>query len=321
MKTTLFPLLIALMCGSLLAEPIDVNGRFQSKTPGGFPDGWVMHEWGGYKPFPTVKTIPGACEGNTALSITNVLGDDGGAIQTRAKFPARSGSVGRISFLAKGKGLAWATFYRWGEKGALERGHRQFSIHPLRHVAAARLDDSHRQRTCLRNACRHARHRRQDGRGDPGLQFDPRHPAAANRRRHPHAQILDDLRARRQGSQTVAGTAPIDSGNLRRSQSSRRPISSPTRWISRPWPVPARTNAHGRSLRIEAKYDCEMTVGAGAGWVDAVLSQRRAGFRYPRARQRRIACRDRQPRQERPAQSRGRTSSRSGSSRARPARF
>ena len=87
------------------AEPIDVNGRFQSRTPGGFPDGWVMHEWGGYKPFPEVKTIPGAYEGNTALSITNVLGDDGGAIQIRAKFPARSGSVGRISFLAKERGL------------------------------------------------------------------------------------------------------------------------------------------------------------------------------------------------------------------------
>jgi len=118
MKTTiLFPLLTALMCGALLAEPMDVNGRFQSRTPGGFPDGWVMHEWGGYKPFPLVRTIPSAYEGNTALSITNVLGDGGGAIQTRAKFPARSGSVGRISFLAKGKGLAWATFYRWGEKG------------------------------------------------------------------------------------------------------------------------------------------------------------------------------------------------------------
>ncbi|NLX99903.1 MAG: hypothetical protein GXY83_27715, partial [Rhodopirellula sp.] len=119
MKTTiLFPLLTALMSGALLAEPIDVNGRFHSKTPGGFPDGWVMHEWGGYKPFPDVKTIPGAYEGNTALSITNVLGDDGGAIQTREKFPARSGSVGRLSFLTKGRGLAWATFYRWGEKGA-----------------------------------------------------------------------------------------------------------------------------------------------------------------------------------------------------------
>jgi hypothetical protein len=116
--TILLPLLITLMCGALLAEPMDVNGRFQSGTPGGFPDGWAIHEWGGYKPFPAVKTIPGAHGGNTALSISNVLGDDGGAIQTRARFPARSGSIGRISFLAKGKGLAWATFYRWGEKGA-----------------------------------------------------------------------------------------------------------------------------------------------------------------------------------------------------------
>lgn len=118
MKTTiLFPLLIALMCGALSAEPIDVNGRFQSRTPGGFPDAWIMHEWGGYKPFPDVRTIPGAYAGNTALSISRVLGDGGGAIQTRAKFPARSGSVGRISLLVKGRGLAWATFYRWGEKG------------------------------------------------------------------------------------------------------------------------------------------------------------------------------------------------------------
>src|SRR5690606_15269020 len=114
--TILVPLLMALTCGAVLAEPIDVNGRFQAETLGGFPDGWVMHEWGGYKPFPHVKTLPGAHGGNTALSITRVLGDDGG-IQTRAKFPARSGAVGRVSFLAKGKGLAWATFYRWGEKG------------------------------------------------------------------------------------------------------------------------------------------------------------------------------------------------------------
>ena len=109
-KTTLFSLLIALVCDSLLAEEIDVNGRFRSPTPGGFPDAWVMHEWGGYKPFPTVKTIPNACEGNTALCITDVLGDDGGAIQTRAKFSARSGAVGRISLLAKGKGLPGRRF-------------------------------------------------------------------------------------------------------------------------------------------------------------------------------------------------------------------
>lgn len=113
----LSPLLLALMCGALFAAPVDVNGRFQSKAPGGIPDGWVMHEWSGYKPFPDVKTIPNAHGDDTALSITHILGDDGGAIQTRAKFPARSGSVGRLSFLARGKGLAWATFYRWGEKG------------------------------------------------------------------------------------------------------------------------------------------------------------------------------------------------------------
>jgi len=103
-STILCLLLIALMCGALLAEPMDVNGHFQSTAPGGFPDGWVMHEWGGYKPFPEVKTLPGACGGSTALSISKVLGDDGGAIQTRVKFPARSGAVGRISLLARGKG-------------------------------------------------------------------------------------------------------------------------------------------------------------------------------------------------------------------------
>jgi hypothetical protein len=51
----LFPLLIALMFSALLAEPMDVNGRFQSRTPGGFPDAWGMQEWGGYKPFPDVR--------------------------------------------------------------------------------------------------------------------------------------------------------------------------------------------------------------------------------------------------------------------------
>ncbi len=117
MKTALLGLLIALTCCPLPAETIDVNGQFRSAAPGGFPEGWAMHEWSGYKPLPTVKTIPNACEGKTALSIGDVLGDDGGAIQTRAKFPARSGAVGRVAFLAKGKGLAWATFYRWGEKG------------------------------------------------------------------------------------------------------------------------------------------------------------------------------------------------------------
>ena len=177
MKTTLFSLLIALVCDALLAEPIDVNGRFRSQTPGGFPDAWVMHEWGGYKPFPTVKTIPNACEGNTALSITNVLGDDGGAIQTRAKIP-RPLRRRRPHFAAgEGKRAGLGDVLPMGREGPVERGHRQFAVCPLRDLAAARLDDSHRQRPRLRNARRHARHRRQDGGGDPDLQFDPRHPA------------------------------------------------------------------------------------------------------------------------------------------------
>ena len=86
MKTTLFSLLIALVCVPILAETIDVNGRFRSQTPGGFPDAWVMHEWGGYKPFPTVKTIPNACAGNTALSISS-------ATEASIKSPALTNAV------------------------------------------------------------------------------------------------------------------------------------------------------------------------------------------------------------------------------------
>ena len=264
MKTTLFSLLIALVCDSLLAETIDVNGRFRSPTPGGFPDAWVMHEWGGYKPFPTVKTIPNACEGNTALSITDVLGDDGGAIQTRAKFPARSGSVGRISLMAKGKGLAWATFYRWGEKGqwngVIVSSPFALSETWQPHVLTIPIDNGHACET-------HAVTLAIGGKMGAEIQvcnltLDIR--PAAHRRRQPlpkswtiFGPVAKDFKPSPEQLQSIPERS-------RRQPKARRRISSPTRWISRRWSVPARTDAHGRSARIEAKYDCEMTVGAGA---------------------------------------------------------
>ncbi len=143
-----FLILVLLICRFLTAESVDVNGSFQSKNKTGCPDGWTIHTWEGYKPFPEVTTKPiarsskhsdskkqqsriadpkeadAARSANSlksdlnsinVLKISNVLGPDGGAIQTKEHFPVRSGSVGRISFMARGKGLAWVTFYRWGK--------------------------------------------------------------------------------------------------------------------------------------------------------------------------------------------------------------
>jgi len=267
LKTTIpfvFPLLIALMCDALSAEPIDVNGRFRSKTPGGFPDGWVMHEWGGYKPFPEVKTIPGAYEGSTALSITNVLGDDGGAIQTRTKFPARSGSVGRISFLAKGKGLAWATFYRWGEKGAWN-GVVVSSPFTLSdtwqpHVLTIPIDNGHACET-------HAVSLAIGGKMGAeilvcSLTLDIQPTRVVGDTRMPKSWTIfgpvdKALKPSREQLQSIpetfggakAQTVPLISNTL-----DLAPLagSGPSQCL---W-------AFGR---IEAKYDCDMTVGAGAG--------------------------------------------------------
>lgn len=265
MKTSiLFPLLIALMCGALLAEPIDVNGRFQSTTPGGFPDGWIMHEWGGYKPFPNVKTIPGAYGGNTALSITNVLGDDGGAIQTRATFPARSGSVGRISFLAKGKGLAWATFYRWGEKrawnGVIVSSPFNLSDTWQPHVLTIPIDNGH---ACETQAVTLAFGGKMGAEIQVcSLTLDIQPARIVGDTRMPKSWTIfgpvdTDLKPSREQLQSIPGTfagAKAQTAHLFSNTLDFAPLASPSPHQCA-W-------AFGR---IEAKYDCEMTVGAGAG--------------------------------------------------------
>ncbi|MDI9446337.1 MAG: hypothetical protein QM844_19425, partial [Planctomycetota bacterium] len=264
MKTTiLFPLLIALMCGALPAEPIDVNGRFQSQAPGGFPDGWVMHEWGGYKPFPDVRTIPGAYRGDTALSITNILGDDGGAIQTRARFPARSGSVGRLSFLAKGKGLGWATFYRWGEKGAwngvIVSSPFNLSDTWQPHVLTIPIDNGHACETRAVTLAIGGKMGAELELCNLTLDIQP-------------ARIVGD--ARMPKSWTIFG--PADK-NLRPSREQLRSIpetfggasAQTASLISNTLDFAPLAGSASRQCgwafaAIEAKYDCEITVGAGA---------------------------------------------------------
>jgi len=257
-------LLIALMRGALSAEPIDVNGRFQSKTPGGFPDGWVMDEWGGYKPFPDVKTIPGAYGGNTGWSITNVLGDGGVAIQTRAKLPTRSGSVGRLSFLAKGKGLAWATFCRWGEKGdwngVVVSSPFTLSDTWQPHVLTIPIDNGHACET-------HAVSLAIGGKMGAEIQV-----CSLTLDIRP-SRIVDDTRMPK--SWTIFG--PVDKAP----KPSREQLQSISETFggAKAQTVPLISNTlelaplagSGPSQclwvfgRIEAEYDCEMTVGAGAG--------------------------------------------------------
>ncbi|NLY00555.1 MAG: glycoside hydrolase family 16 protein, partial [Rhodopirellula sp.] len=263
MKTTLFSSIIALVCTPLLAEVIDVNGRFQSKTPGGFPDAWAMHEWGGYKPLPTVKTIPEACEGNTVLSITNVLGDDGGAIQTRAKFPARSGAVGRISFMAKGKGLAWATFYRWGEKGdwngAIVSSPFTLSETWQPHVLTIPIDNGHACET-------HAVTLAIGGKMGAEIQLcnltlDIQPAGIIGDNRMPKSWTIfgpvdKDLKPSAEQLQSIPGSfggAKGETANL---------ISNTLDFAPCIGPGPYR--CAWAFAQIEAKYDCEMTVGAGA---------------------------------------------------------
>jgi hypothetical protein len=272
MKTTLLSLLIALVCGPLLAETIDVNGRFRSRTPGGFPDAWVMHEWGGYKPFPTVKTIPNAFEGNTALSITDVLGDDGGAIQTRAKFSARSGSVGRVSLMAKGEGLAWATFYRWGEKGqwngVIVSSPFALSETWQPHVLTIPIDNGH--------ACETRSVSLAIG-GKMGaeiqicnLTLDIRPAEIVGDNRLPKSwtifgPVAKDFKPSPEQLQSVPDTlggAKGETVNL---------ISNKLDFASLTGPGPDR--CAWALARIEAKYDCDMTVGAGAaGWRQYYLN-------------------------------------------------
>jgi len=265
MKTTiLFPLLMVLLCDVLLAEPIDVNGRFQATAPGGFPDGWVMHEWGGYKPFPDVKTVSAAYEGNTALSITNVLGDDGGAIQTRARFPARSGAVGRVSFLVKGKGLAWVTFYRWGEKGewngVIVSSPFNLSDTWQPHVLTIPIDNGH---TCETHAVTLAIG------GKMGaeillcsLTLDIQPPRIVGDTRIPKAwtmfvpvdKALKPSREQLQSIPETLGEAKAQTATL---------ISNTLDFASLAGPGPR--HCVWAFAPIEAKYDCDMTVGAGAG--------------------------------------------------------
>ena len=265
MKTTMFfPLLMALMCGALLAEPIDVKGRFPSTASGGFPDGWVMHEWGGYKPFPDVKTISGAHGGDTAVSITNVLGDDGGAIQTRAKFPARSGAVGRVSFLAKGKGLAWVTFYRWGEKGdwngVIVSSPFKLSDTWQPHVLTLPVDNGHACET-------HAVSLAIGGKMGAELQLcrltlDIQPPRIVGDTRLPKAWTIfapvdQDLQPSREQLESIPetfGGVTAQTATLIANTLDFAPLAGPGAqhgvWAFGP---------------IEAQYDCDMTVGAGAG--------------------------------------------------------
>lgn len=110
-----FFVLIMLACVSLFADSPAFDRTFKPNEKG-FPQGWTIHTWQGYNPFPKVQVVTDWADKKNVLSITEVQGKDGGAIQTQVKFPARSGGMGRISFLAKGKGTAWSTFYLWGAK-------------------------------------------------------------------------------------------------------------------------------------------------------------------------------------------------------------
>ncbi len=114
-RKIVFLILSMFVCVSLYADGPAFDGAFKPDSKN-FPAGWAIHTWEGYNPWPKVEVVTDSATGKSAVSMTNVHGKDGGAIQTIAKFPARSGGVARIAFLAKGKGTAWSTFYLWGAK-------------------------------------------------------------------------------------------------------------------------------------------------------------------------------------------------------------
>ncbi len=116
---TFFVYFIASM---LYGADIPIPGDFRASSPkDGMPNGWTMHTWEGYAPFPHVECAPEGpsgtgAEGTGAVILSEIHGKDGGAIQTREHYPARSGDSGRVTFFARGRGEMWVTFYRWGEK-------------------------------------------------------------------------------------------------------------------------------------------------------------------------------------------------------------
>ena len=111
--------LVAFLMAPLAAEVLPVNGDFSEVTADGQPAGWVLHTWSGFQPLATMTVLPGADNGNNAVRIRDIRGQNGMGFRNEKHFPARSGDQVRVTFRVRGRGRAKGSveIYHYTAKG------------------------------------------------------------------------------------------------------------------------------------------------------------------------------------------------------------
>ena len=100
-------ILLMIAAFSLLADTLPLDSTFKQLNEKGASTSWIVHQWDGYKPLPTLTVLKGADNGLNVFRMDNVTSSNGGAFTSAKRFPARCGDLIRFAFRARGKGDAW----------------------------------------------------------------------------------------------------------------------------------------------------------------------------------------------------------------------
>ncbi|MBR4673616.1 MAG: family 16 glycosylhydrolase [Victivallales bacterium] len=104
MKKATFLLIIAAF--SLFAGTLQLDSTFNQLDEKGASRSWVLNQWTGYNPLPTLTVLKGVDNEMNVIRMDNIASSHGGAFVSVKRFPARCGDLLRFSFRARGKGKA-----------------------------------------------------------------------------------------------------------------------------------------------------------------------------------------------------------------------
>ncbi len=105
-------------CWGLSGAALPLDGNFTQLDAEHLPKQWVQHKnWSGYKPYASIKIVPGSAAGENALRIFNTRAQYGACVRTARRLKGVSGDTVTVTLKARGKGTAWVGLYFYTKDG------------------------------------------------------------------------------------------------------------------------------------------------------------------------------------------------------------
>ncbi len=96
---------ICMMTLSVYGAELNVNGTFDNIQENGFPKGWYLNAWQGYKPAPEFKMLKD--EEKNIAHFSNITAKFGFGWAYSGRFAAKADQIVTVTARVKGKGTAW----------------------------------------------------------------------------------------------------------------------------------------------------------------------------------------------------------------------